>query len=240
MVNYNNGKVYMIQPIMEHEEGEIYIGSTTKQYLSQRMDNHRRRYKFWKNGKGTKFMCFDLFDKYGIENCQILLIENVHANSKDELVSREGYYIRNMKCINKNIAGRTKTEYNKEYIKDNKDKAKLYHSEYRKNNKEIIKEKQHQYYVDNQAIISEKHHKYYVDNKEKIKEYKRKYYLNNKEKIIEKGNKKTFCQCGIHYTDYNKSKHFKTFKHQSRMKLFERVNQIINNFHHQHYHLHYI
>jgi hypothetical protein len=191
MVNYNSGKVYKIQPIMEHDENDIYIRSTTKQYLSQRMENHRSKYKLWKKGKGTKYMCYELFNKYGIENCQILLIENVHANSEDELVSREGYYIRNMKCINKNIPDRTKKEY-------------------------------------------------YINNKEIIKEYKHKYYINNKEIIKEKQSKKHFCECGIHYTENNKSNHFKTLKHQTRMELIDKINDIIKKFHHQHYHLHQI
>jgi len=39
MVNYQNGKIYFIEPICEHEENERYIGSTTKQYLSQRMES---------------------------------------------------------------------------------------------------------------------------------------------------------------------------------------------------------
>jgi hypothetical protein len=120
MVNYNNGKIYKIEPICEHEEGEIYIGSTTKDKLCQRMTKHRNDYNCWKNGKYHKFTSFDLFDKYGIENCKIYLIENVNANTKDELLSREGYYIRTMKCINKYIAGRTM----KEYHEDNKDKIK--------------------------------------------------------------------------------------------------------------------
>jgi hypothetical protein len=191
MVNYNSGKVYKIEPIMGHDENDIYIGSTTKNYLSQRMDSHRNKYKCWKKGMCNKCMCYDLFDKYGIENCKILLIENVHANSKDELVSREGYYIRKFKCLNKVIPDRNEQEY----YKDNKDKIKLYTTEY---------------------------------------------YKNNKEKINEKRNKKFFCQCGGHYTVRNKAEHCKTFKHQSRMELFERVNQIINNFHNQHYHLHQI
>ena len=38
MVNYNNGKIYKIEPL-NGEEGDIYIGSTTKEYLSQRMDS---------------------------------------------------------------------------------------------------------------------------------------------------------------------------------------------------------
>jgi hypothetical protein len=86
MVNYLNGKIYKIEPNCEHEEHEIYIGSTTKKYLSQRMDKHRSDYKRWKIRKAKKIMSYDLFDKYGIENCCILLIESVNANSKDEEV----------------------------------------------------------------------------------------------------------------------------------------------------------
>ena len=33
MVNYSNGKIYKIEPIIDHDEGDIYIGSTTKKYL---------------------------------------------------------------------------------------------------------------------------------------------------------------------------------------------------------------
>ena len=36
MVDYSKGKIYCIEPISEHDEGEIYIGSTTKHYLSDR------------------------------------------------------------------------------------------------------------------------------------------------------------------------------------------------------------
>ena len=49
MVNYSNGKIYKIEPL-EGEEGDVYIGSTTKQYLSQRMVEHRDSYKRWKSG----------------------------------------------------------------------------------------------------------------------------------------------------------------------------------------------
>jgi hypothetical protein len=42
MVNYGNGKIYKIE---SHLGDKIYIGSTTKQYLSQRMDKHRSEYR---------------------------------------------------------------------------------------------------------------------------------------------------------------------------------------------------
>jgi hypothetical protein len=65
MVNYINGKVYMIEPIVERlNEGDIYIGSSAKEYLSQRMDTHRQKYKQWKKGnKTSKIYSYD-----GIEN----------------------------------------------------------------------------------------------------------------------------------------------------------------------------
>ena len=134
MINYNNGKIYKIEPIVEHDEDEIYVGSTTKHYLSQRMVNHRSDYKRYIEGK-TKyiFSSFKLFDKYGVENCEISLIETVNANSNDELKAREKHYIQLLKCVNKNIPNRTheeyleyKKEYNKEYTEKNKDRIKEY------------------------------------------------------------------------------------------------------------------
>ena len=50
MVNYNNGKIYLIEPI-DGEDGDVYVGSTTKIYLSQRMSEHRNSYNLWKQGK---------------------------------------------------------------------------------------------------------------------------------------------------------------------------------------------
>jgi hypothetical protein len=125
MVNYSNGKIYKIEPNCEHEEEEIYIGSTTKQYLSQRMEKHRSSYKYWKEGKCGKTNSFILFEKYGVENCNIILLEYINAQSKDELTAKEAEYIKNYKCINKFLPFRTneeRKEYIKEYYEDNKNK----------------------------------------------------------------------------------------------------------------------
>ena len=134
-INYKNGKIYKIEPV-NGKEGEIYVGSTTKQYLSQRMTAHRGNYKSWKNGKGTKLMSFNLFDKYGIENCQIILLENCPCDSKDQLTSRKAYYTRTLDCVNKSIPDRTQ----KEYYKDNKEHLLEYAKKYRETNKEKISE----------------------------------------------------------------------------------------------------
>ena len=155
MINYNNGKIYKIEPIVEHDEDEIYVGSTTKHYLSQRMVNHRSDYKRYIEGK-TKyiFSSFKLFDKYGVENCEISLIETVNANSNDELKAREKYYIQLLNCVNKNIPNRTHEEYleymkeyNKEYNKNNNEKIKEYMKEYTEKNKDRIKEYDNKKYI---------------------------------------------------------------------------------------------
>jgi len=120
MVNYNNGKIYKIEPKCDHPEEDIYIGSTTKQYLCQRMIAHKYCYKLYKEGKSHYYTSFKLFDKYGFENCQIVLLENVEATNKDELTAKEKHYIENLNNINKNITGRTRKESNQAYYKNNK------------------------------------------------------------------------------------------------------------------------
>ena len=81
------------------------------------MDGHRNNYRSWKNGKTDKINSFDLYEKYGVENCKIYLVELYPCETKEELFAREGYYIKNNKCVNKNVAGRTR----KEHQEDNKE-----------------------------------------------------------------------------------------------------------------------
>jgi len=114
MNKYENGKIYKIQ---SHLGDKIYIGSTTNPYLSNRMAKHRNHYKDFQKGTKDYVYVFELFDEYGVANCFISLIENCKCNSKDELNSKEGEYIKSMNCVNKNIAGRKLKDY---YI-DNRD-----------------------------------------------------------------------------------------------------------------------
>ena len=211
MVNYNNGKIYKIEPL-NGEEGDIYIGSTTKNLLSQRLDTHRSDYKCFLNGKKKVTTSCNLFIKYGVENCKIILLELVNVNTKDELLTREAHFIKTLKCVNKYIPLRThdknymneyKREYYKEYYEDNKnklkqdsheyyednkDKIKQCSKEYRKNNNELLKKKDKIYY-ENKKIkegYKDKIKEYQQQNKDKIKEHKIEYYQKNKDKIKEK------------------------------------------------------
>jgi len=113
MVNYSNSKIYKIEPTVPHEEDEVYYGATTKQYMCQRWGNHVTDYRRKKLRQTT---VKNLFDKYGIDNCSIVLIELFPCETKDELSAREGYYIRNNPCVNRLISGRGKTEYRRFYM----------------------------------------------------------------------------------------------------------------------------
>jgi len=183
MVNYQNTKIYKIE---SHLGPKIYIGSTTKEYLSQRMDTHRSDYKRWKNGNPNKTMSFELFEEYGVENCKIVLLETYPCIIYDERASREAYYIRTLECVNKVIPNRTP----KEYYENNKDKFK----QYREDNKDKIKQ-------------------YREDTKEDKKQYNKQYYEDNKDKVNEQMSKYMICSCGKSIQRWNKSKHENTKIH---------------------------
>ena len=133
MVNYNNSKIYKIEDL----NGEMcYIGSTTKDRLCQRMSGHRASYIHWQNGKRSKCTVFDIFDKYGIDNCHIVLLASYPCNSKDKLTSKEGGYITATQCINKRIEGRSHAQY----VLDNSVKIKARDSAYRDKHRSELNE----------------------------------------------------------------------------------------------------
>ena len=111
MVNYNNCKIYKIEPIEITNTNDIYIGATTTKYLCSRLAEHKHNYKLWKNKLITKCYSFDIFDKYGVDNCHIVLLESFNAIDKNQLNQKELFYIKNNNCVNKYLPGRTKKQY---------------------------------------------------------------------------------------------------------------------------------
>jgi len=194
MPDYKNSKLYTLR---SHQTNLIYIGSTTTP-LNCRLSGHKCFYKRFLNKKGSYITSCELM-KY--KDVYIELLINCPCSNKEELRKIEGQYIRDMECVNKNIAGRTHKEWydeNKDYFKiynqDNKDKLIEYARQYRLNNKDKIKQ-------------------YTLDNKDMIKNYNKNYYESNKLSRCQKINKKFNCVCGGKYTYINKSKHLKTKKH---------------------------
>ncbi len=133
-MDYSKTKIYKIESILGDK---VYIGSTINKYLSQRYQ-HISEYKRWKKGETNKTSSYELFDLYGVENCQIVLLEAYPCETKDEKNAREGHYIKTIPCVNKYIAGRTM----KENYQDNKEKKIEYQKQYNKEN--IIKYTEYQ------------------------------------------------------------------------------------------------
>lgn len=93
------GKIYKIEPI-NGEDGDIYIGSTCEKYISYRYASHVLQYKHWKCHGKNFVSSYNLFDKYGVDNCKIVLLEDIIIRNKTELLIRETELIRSIKCIN--------------------------------------------------------------------------------------------------------------------------------------------
>ena len=138
MVNYQNGKIYEIVNL----GGDMcYIGSTTKDYLSKRMVAHRASYKHFQKTGAKNVTVFQLFDKYGIDNCRIVLVELCPCDTKDELLKREAYHINEMECVNKCrpcITKQEKADYRKQYMSDHREEIKNSSAKFYKDNKSSI------------------------------------------------------------------------------------------------------
>jgi hypothetical protein len=170
-MDYKNGKIYMIEPTCEYDEGDVYYGHTTST-LVKRLSQHKAPSNKTCNSKL-------LIEKYGRDNIKIVLIKLFPCNSKDELKAEEGKYQRENKCINKNIAGRT----DKEYYEDKREKILKQKKEYHQDNREKVLEHQKEHYQGNREKISEYKKDYYQGNREKILEQKKEYYAKKKQSL---------------------------------------------------------
>ena len=107
MADYSRGKIYRVTC---NNTGNQYIGSTTALRLSQRLAEHKSKFK---RGEGTS--CDTII---GGGNYKIFLIEDFPCQNKDQLRQRERYYQENLDCINKNksiTSTEEKSEYNRRY-----------------------------------------------------------------------------------------------------------------------------
>jgi hypothetical protein len=95
-------KIYRIIPRIAGDEGDVYYGSTSQHLLCNRMSCHRSDYKHWTREEHHFVTVFEIFEKYGLENCKIELVEEFkYAITDDDLRRAEGQYILNNKCVNK-------------------------------------------------------------------------------------------------------------------------------------------
>lgn len=124
---YENGKIYKL---VSNNTDKIYIGSTCKERLCQRLAKHKEHYKRWLITDTNFLTSFELFKLGDVE---IILLESVNCKTKDELHAKEREYIEKFKdiVVNKIIPNRTQKEYReqnkdkiKEWLEENKDKIR--------------------------------------------------------------------------------------------------------------------
>jgi len=131
MVNYQNGKIYKI---IDNTNDNIYIGSTCEK-LCRRLQKHKASYRcFLKpNIKQGYMRSFDILKN---NDYKIILIEDYPCENKEQLLSREQYYIDNLNCINHNNPVRNAKEYLKKYSEANREHLLEKKRLYAKNNRD--------------------------------------------------------------------------------------------------------
>ena len=176
MPDYNNGKIYKIVCNLTKE---CYVGSTT-QPLSKRLAGHVNEYKRYSLGKSVATSSFPILER---GNYDIVLLEEVKCDNKEQLHKEERKHIEANVCVNHNMPLRKK----KEYREANKDKILESKKKYYEITRDKQIEKSRQYREDNKDKIAEntkeRRKKYTEVDKEKWLEYARCYREANKDKI---------------------------------------------------------
>ena len=119
MPNYANAKIYKIVG----DTGITYYGSTVLS-LNRRLSNHV--------AKKEMYVYQEIISQMDWE---MILIENYPCESHKELLDREGWYIRENPCINRQVAGRT----DQEYREDNRVRIRAMNKIHDKNRSEMRK-----------------------------------------------------------------------------------------------------
>jgi hypothetical protein len=100
----------------------LYPYSVVGQVKSMKILRRVVSFSYCRNyGKTTSF---DIFDKYGVDNCCIVLLEDCPCDSKTKLHEREAFFIKTIPNVNKNIPGRTKKMYCEEHKTEISEKRK--------------------------------------------------------------------------------------------------------------------
>jgi hypothetical protein len=211
------GKIYKI---VVAQSNDIYIGSTFDN-LAQRFKNHKNQYKLWKDGKNNNCASFDLFDKYGIDNCKALLIKEYDVVDRKHLEMYEQLWINRLCNVNKHAAFRIKKLYMKQYDEERKEQK----AEYSKKWYEEHKEEKKKYNKKWREGHDEHCKRYREERKEKQAEYGKKWYEEHIDTLKQKRKEKITCEiCKCEITRNGKSHHERTKKHLNNSNI-----QINNN-----------
>jgi len=102
-----DGNIYIIHNVITNK---IYIGSTFKS-LNIRLAQHRRRSKILKTTP-----LYQSINNYGIDHHEILLLERLYNCTKEELLTRDAFFINFLKpALNVRVEGRDRQQYYKDH-----------------------------------------------------------------------------------------------------------------------------
>jgi hypothetical protein len=178
--------------------------------LTERLSKHKSQLKSHKKGNAGRLTSFKIL-KY--PDAYIELLERCPCDTIEELQQKEGEWIRNSDCVNRKVAGRTRTEYldekkeyfqqkSKEYYEANKEAKKAYARKYGQENKEKI------------AIKGKKYReKHKAEKSAKDKAYREKPEI--KARLKANNSKQIHCECGITYCHAATARHKRTERHQN-------------------------
>ena len=143
---------------------EIYIGSTTN--YRNRKFQHKSACVNENHPEHLSYKYFFIRDHGGIDNWDMIEIEQYNATNKRDLEQKERYWIDRMKPhLNKN-----RPFINRDYKKEYYEYQKEYQKKYKVNHKEQLKEYQMGY-----------QRKYKVIHRLQLKEYQKKYQRKKKQ-----------------------------------------------------------
>jgi hypothetical protein len=192
-INYENTIIYKLV-CKDVSIIDCYVGHTTD------FIRRKQQHKNCCNNQNNRMYCgrvYEFIRNNGGWDCfDMVMIETYPCKNVYEAHSRERHWIETLNAkLNISIPTRTRQEY----YEDNKSKVLEYHKKYYEENK-------------NKVLESQK--KYTEENRNKILAYKKLYREKNAEKI----KKPNACDCGGHYTNEHKTRHFKSIMHQNFLK----------------------
>lgn len=170
MPDYSKGKIYKL---WSPSKNLVYYGSTVET-LASRLSKHKYSYKTYNIDKKKYCTSYLIIE---CEDYKMELMEEYPCNNKSQLFKKEGEYQKNNECVNKQIAGRTTREWEKDnpdkvadWWKNNPDKSKEYGRTRRQKegHKEDAQKRSKEYYEKNKEKLIARYKAYYEANKEKI------------------------------------------------------------------------
>ena len=193
--DYNNAKIYKL---CSDVDDCFYIGSTCNS-LAKRLSHHK-----YDASRRAEIKVYKHFNRIGLGEMKIILIEKCDVNDKDELLRVEDRHIKdnikNPNCLNSWRAKRSFAEWKEE-------------------ERDAYLERKRKFYQRHKDEILEKHKEYREKNRDSMVDYLKEYYAQNKESLLEKQRQKIqcpICQCEVRR--YAFKRHERTPKHKLNLQ----------------------